>query len=62
MCWLQTKIAMLQEKTMRLRKMREKKNNENVRVTEESANNHIHDVTDMSHIISLKMEKKISTY
>lgn len=53
---------MLQEKTMRLRKMREKKNNENVRVTEESANNHIHDVTDMSHIISLKMEKYFSTY
>lgn len=62
MCWLQTKIAMLQEKTMRLRKMREKKNNENVRVTEESANNHFHDVTDMSHIISLKMEKYFSTY
>lgn len=38
------------------------KNNENVRVTEESANNHIHDVTDMSHIISLKMEKYFSTY
>lgn len=27
----------------------------------ESANNHIHDVTDMSHIISLKMEKYFST-
>lgn len=49
---------------MRLGKMQEKKNNEMSESYRgvESANNHIRDVADMSHIISLKMEKYFSTY